>query len=127
MSLETQELFTVFFCFVHCLLDFFQFEVSDTFKASTYPLIGMNFVTSYLNTGAGYLLPPKMWFVLIGFVLYSLVQIFDYAKNLMGFTDFHIPELVVDIALYQYYVMTLVSFLALLFFSETYTKPRFTV
>ena len=54
MSLETQEFFTVFFCFVHCLLDFFQFEVSDTFKASTYPLIGMNFVTSYLNTGAGY-------------------------------------------------------------------------
>ena len=85
----------------------------------------MNFLTCYLNTGAGCYMPPKMWFVLIGFVIYTLVQLADFSKDMMGFSDYKIPELVADIALYQYYVMTLATLIALLFYSETYTNPRF--
>ena len=39
--------------------------------------------------------------------------------------DLNMPEIVPEIALYQYYIMTMVSVIALLFYTETYTKPRF--
>ena len=64
-------------------------------------------------------MPKKLWYALLGFVLYSTVNLLD----VFGVAE--IPEFIKDLAFFQYYIMTMISLLLNFFYSECYTNSRF--
>lgn len=122
--MERADLITTLFCLAHCVIGLMEtLPLSETFRGFAYIMVVMNFFTSFINTGSAVYMPPKLWFALTSFCSYSAVNGYDYFDQMFNF--YEIPDIFMDLALYQYYIMSLISLLAIVFYSETYTKPRF--
>ena len=93
--MERADLITSFFCLVHCMLGLLEPQtLSDTFIGFAYFIVAVNFFTSFANTGSAIYMPKKLWYALLGFVLYSTVNLLDAS----GVAE--IPELITDLAFY---------------------------
>ena len=118
--MERADLVTTIFCLGHCILGLLEPQtISDTFNVFAYFIVALNFFTSFANTGGAIYMPKKLWYALLGYTLYTTVNL------LHAFEVIDIPEFIVDLSFYQYYIMVLISLLLNCFYSESYTKPYF--
>ena len=76
--MERADLITTFFCLAHCMLGLLEPRtMSDTFTGFVYFIVALNFFTSFANTGLSVYMPKKLWYALLGFVIYSTVNMLD--------------------------------------------------
>ena len=95
------------------------YEVSPFLRCTIYVSVSTTFLTACL--GAGYSLPAKIKNALIGFGIYT---VYALAAPVLRSQGTEIPELVTDIFLAQYYVMTLWCLMLACFFTEFYSDEQ---
>ena len=105
------------FCLAHCVVEFLAeekvYEVSPFLRCAIYISVSTTFLTACL--AAANSLPAKIKNALIGFGIYTLYAL---AAPVLKHQGTEVPELVTDIFMAQYYVMTLWSLMVACFFSE---------
>mmetsp|Transcript_11257 Transcript_11257/g.14210 ORF Transcript_11257/g.14210 Transcript_11257/m.14210 type:complete len:189 (+) Transcript_11257:1-567(+) len=105
-------------CFVHCvvelLADSTELPISTFFRLFIYMVVCLNFAQAYVAAGGA--IPSKLKYTFSGFCLYA-------SHALLKFGVVELPELLVDIVLCQYYLMTLLAFMIHVYFGEIYSEP----
>ena len=101
-------------CIVELLADSTDLPISLYFRAFFFILVGFNFLQSYIS--AGNELTSKIKY---GFSGYGLYTLHIACRNILG--EDMVPELVSDVALCQYYLMTLMTFMIQIYFAEIFS------
>ena len=106
-------------CLAHCVIELLADDttipISFLFRAFIYLIVFFNFLQAYISAGGE--MPSKIKYVASGYFLYTTHVV---VKFMLGHGQ--VPELISDVALCQYYLMTLLTFMIHTYFSEIYIE-----
>ena len=116
MSTE-QTLLIGFSCLFHCVVELIadssNIPVSLGFRGAIWSIVMGNIGFTYMD--AGFAVPSKVKYTVAGFAAYL-------AFSLIRLLPIWLPEILADMALCQYYLMTLLAFVIHMFFGEIYNE-----